>query len=143
MDNWTSTHDVAYCFLCVSFLADGSIEHGEMDAIRGNVKVLLPNLAPDQFIAAMDAAVRRFVGLGELEARHGQFDESLKGVKAALESADARFSFVKNLAYIARADGRILDTEVELIERAIAVLGMAEQIKLVRADTSLFVERTG
>ena len=43
MANWSQHHDLVYAFVCVSFLADGEVDESEKEAMRGNVKVMLPD----------------------------------------------------------------------------------------------------
>ena len=45
MANWSEHHDLVYAFVCVSFLADGEVDESEKEAMRGNVKVMLPNVS--------------------------------------------------------------------------------------------------
>ena len=138
---WSNTHDIAYCFMCVSFMADNSLDIKEIDAIRGNVEILLPDLPEAEFDAAMDEATTRFVKLKGEEARTAAYDECVARLVPMFKSDDERFTFIKNLAYIARADARIHDLEVALVERAVAALGMTEQITLDRQEKTLFVDR--
>ena len=44
MSDWTNSHDLVYAFVCVSFLADGDVDESEKEAMRGNVKVMLPDM---------------------------------------------------------------------------------------------------
>ena len=138
---WNHTHDIAYSFLCVAFMADGSIDDTELEAIRGNVKVLLPDMAPDTFDEAMRDAVAVFLELETDDNRKVKFDESLAALKTMFESADQRFNYIKNLAYIVRADEQIFITEVELVERAVAALDMDDEVTLEPKKFTLFVHR--
>ena len=49
MANWSQDHDLVYIFMCVSFLADGEVDDSEKEAMRGNVKVMLPNVSDDEY----------------------------------------------------------------------------------------------
>ena len=49
MANWSQHHDLVYAFVCVSFLADGEVEESEKEAMRGNVKVMLPDVSDEEY----------------------------------------------------------------------------------------------
>ena len=49
MSDWTNSHDLVYAFVCVSFLADGDVDESEKEAMRGNVKVMLPDMGDDEY----------------------------------------------------------------------------------------------
>ena len=49
MSDWTNSHDLVYAFVCVSFLADGEVDESEKEAMRGNVKVMLPDMGDDEY----------------------------------------------------------------------------------------------
>ena len=51
MANWTQHHDLVYAFVCVSFLADGEVDESEKEAMRGNVKVMLPDVSDEEYNA--------------------------------------------------------------------------------------------
>lgn len=138
---WSNTHDIAYSFLCVSFLADHSMSAQELDAISGNVKVLLPELPPGAFEAAMNESVDKFFERKGEDAKIELFEECLSRLGSELSSDDERFTFIKNLAYIARADKLILDKELELVERAVAALGMTDKLTLQRQEQTLLVNK--
>jgi uncharacterized membrane protein YebE (DUF533 family) len=53
-----------------------------------------------------------------------------------------RYKVVKNLAYIARADDFIHDNEMAMIETAVSALDMTGKVKLVKTDSTLFVDPT-
>ena len=64
MANWSQDHDLVYLFMCVSFLADGEVDDAEKEAMRGNVKVMLPNVSDDDYQTMEDAVLEKFVTLG-------------------------------------------------------------------------------
>ena len=49
MANWSQHHDLVYAFVCVSFLADGEVDESEKEAMRGNVKVMLPDVSDEEY----------------------------------------------------------------------------------------------
>ena len=49
MSDWTNSHDLVYAFVCVSFLADGEVDESEKEAMRGNVKVMVPDMGDDEY----------------------------------------------------------------------------------------------
>ena len=121
MANWSQNHDLVYAFVCVSFLADGEVDESEKEAMRGNVKVMLPNVSDDEYNQMEAEVIDKFIDLGDEDARMNQYGVSLEALKDVFTSDEDRYKVVKNLAYIARADDFIHENEVSLINRAIEV----------------------
>ena len=119
MANWSQNHDLVYAFVCVSFLADGEVDESEKEAMRGNVKVMLPNVSDDEYNQMEAEVIDKFIDLGDEDARMNQYGVSLEALKDVFTSDEDRYKVVKNLAYIARADDFIHEKEVTLINRAI------------------------
>ena len=142
MANWSQHHDLVYAFVCVSFLADGEVDESEKEAMRGNVKVMLPDVSDDAYNAMEAEVIDKFIDLGDEAARTNQYGESLKALKDMFPSDDDRYKVVKNLAYIARADDFIHDNEMAMIEQAVSTLDMTDKVKLVKTYSSLFVDPT-
>ena len=141
MANWSQDHDLVYLFMCVSFLADGEVDDAEKEAMRGNVKVMLPNVSDDDYQTMEDAVLEKFVALGSDDARKEQYKLSLEAVHKKYDGDDeSLFKVVKNLAYIARADDDIHENEVELIKTAVDVWDMNDKISLMNTGSSLFVD---
>ena len=141
MANWSQDHDLVYLFMCVSFLADGEVDDAEKEAMRGNVKVMLPNVSDDDYQTMEDAVLEKFVALGSDDARKEQYKLSLDAVHKKYDGNDeSLFKVVKNLAYIARADDDIHENEVELIKTAVDVWDMNDKISLMNTGSSLFVD---
>ena len=141
MANWSQDHDLVYLFMCVSFLADGEVDDTEKEAMRGNVKVMLPNVSNDEYQLMEDAVLEKFVSLGSDDARKEQYKVSLSAVHSKYDGDDMDlFKVVKNLAYIARADDDIHENEIELIETAVSEWNMKDKISLMNTGTSLFVD---
>ncbi len=115
MANWSQHHDLVYAFVCVSFLADGEVDESEKEAMRGNVKVMLPDLSDDAYNQIEAEVIDKFIDLGDEAARTGQYGNSLAALIALFTTDDDRYKVVKNLAYIARADDFIHDTELAMI----------------------------
>ena len=42
MSDWTNSHDLVYAFVCV-FFSRWTLDESEKEAMRGNVKVMLPD----------------------------------------------------------------------------------------------------
>tara|TARA_B100001029_G_scaffold179470_1_gene189111 strand:+ start:2030 stop:2464 length:435 start_codon:yes stop_codon:yes gene_type:complete len=144
MANWSEDHDLVYLFMCVSFLADGEVDDAEKEAMRGNVKVMLPNVSDDDYQTMEDAVLEKFVSLGSDDARKEQYKLSLGAVHSKYDGDDeSLFKVVKNLAYIARADDDIHENEVELIETAVNEWKMKDKISLMNTGSSLFVDYNG
>ena len=144
MANWSQDHDLVYLFMCVSFLADGEVDDAEKEAMRGNVKVMLPNVSDEDYQAMEDAVLEKFVSLGSDDARKEQYKVSLGAVHSKYDGGDEElFKVVKNLAYIARADDDIHENEVELIETAVSEWNMKDKISLMNTGWSLFVDYNG
>lgn len=144
MADWSQDHDLVYLFMCVSFLADGEVDDTEKEAMRGNVKIMLPNVSGDDYQVMEDAVMEKFVSLGNDDARKVQYGESLTAVKDKYAGNDEDlFKVVKNLAYVARADDDIHVNEVALIEQAVDSWGMNDKISLMNTGKSLFVDYTG
>ena len=142
MANWSQHHDLVYAFVCVSFLADGEVDESEKEAMRGNVKVMLPDVSDEQYNAMEAEVIDRFIDLGDQDSRMNQYGESLRSLKGMFTSDDDRYKVVKNLAYIARADDFIHDNEMAMVEQAVSELEMVDKVKLVKTDSTLFVDPT-
>ncbi len=142
MANWSQHHDLVYAFVCVSFLADGEVDESEKEAMRGNVKVMLPDVSDDAYNVMEAEVIDKFIDLGDEAARTNQYGASLEALKDMFTSDDDRYKVVKNLAYIARADDFIHDNEMAMIEQAVSALDMTDKVNLVKTDSSLFVDPT-
>ena len=142
MANWSQHHDLVYAFVCVSFLADGEVDESEKEAMRGNVKVMLPDLSDDAYNQIEAEVIDKFIDLGDEAARTGQYSNSLAALKDMFTTDEDRYKVVKNLAYIARADDFIHDNEMAMIETAVSALDMTDKVKLVKTDSTLFVDPT-
>jgi uncharacterized tellurite resistance protein B-like protein len=140
MANWTQHHDLVYAFVCVSFLADGEVDESEKEAMRGNVKVMLPDVSDDAYNAMEAEVIDKFIDLGDEAARTNQYGASLEALKGMFSSDEDRFKVVKNLAYIARADDFIHDNEMAMVEQAVSTLDMTDKVNLVKTDSTLFVD---
>ena len=143
MANWSQHHDLVYAFVCVSFLADGEVDESEKEAMRGNVKVMLPDVSDDAYNAMEAEVIDKFIDLGDEAARTNQYGASLEALKGMFSSDEDRFKVVKNLAYIARADDFIHDNEMAMVEQAVSTLEMTGKVKLVKTESTLFVDYTG
>ena len=142
MANWSQHHDLVYAFVCVSFLADGEVDESEKEAMRGNVKVMLPDVSDDAYNVMEAEVIDKFIDLGDEKARTNQYGASLEALKDMFTSDDDRYKVVKNLAYIARADDFIHDNEMAMIEKAVSTLDMTDKVNLVKTDSTLFVDPT-
>jgi len=140
MANWSEHHDLVYAFVCVSFLADGEVEESEKEAMRGNVKVMLPDVSDEEYNSMEAEVINKFIELGDENSRMGQYGTSLEALKGLFTSDDDRYKVVKNLAYIARADDFIHENEMAMVEQAVSGLDMTGKIKLVKTDSTLFVD---
>ena len=140
MANWTQHHDLVYAFVCVSFLADGEVDESEKEAMRGNVKVMLPDVSDEEYNAMEAEVINKFIELGDEGARMNQYGSSLEALKGLFTSDEDRYKAVKNLAYIARADDFIHDNEMAMVEQAVSGLDMTDKVKLVKTDSTLFVD---
>ena len=78
MANWTQHHDLVYAFVCVSFLADGEVDESEKEAMRGNVKVMLPDVSDEEYNAMEAEVINKFIELGDEETRMEQYGSSLE-----------------------------------------------------------------
>ena len=142
MANWSQHHDLVYAFVCVSFLADGEVDESEKEAMRGNVKVMLPDVSDEEYNSMEAEVINKFIELGDEGSRMGQYGTSLKALKGLFTSDEDRYKVVKNLAYIARADDFIHENEMAMVEQAVSGLDMTGKIKLVKTDSTLFVDPT-
>ena len=140
MANWTQNHDLVYAFVWVSFLADGEVDESEKEAMRGNVKVMLPEVSDDMYNAMEAEVIDKFIDLGDEATRMNQYGTSLESLKGMFSSDDDRFKVIKNLAYIARADDFIHDNEMAMIEQAVSILDMKDKVSLVKTESTLFVD---
>ena len=142
MANWSQNHDLIYAFVCVSFLADGEVDESEKEAMRGNVKVMLPNVSDDEYNQMEAEVIDKFIDLGDEDARMKQYGVSLDALKDVFTTDEDRYKVVKNLAYIARADDFIHENEMAMVEKAVRSLDMTDKVKLVKTDSTLFVDPT-
>ena len=142
MANWSQHHDLVYAFVCVSFLADGEVDESEKEAMRGNVKVMLPDVSDDEYNHMEAEVIDKFIDLGDEEARMNQYGVSLVALKDVFTSDEDRYKVVKNLAYIARADDFIHENEMAMVEKAVSSLDMVDKVNLVKTDSTLFVDPT-
>ena len=140
MANWSQNHDLVYAFVCVSFLADGEVDESEKEAMRGNVKVMLPNVSDDEYNHMEAEVIDKFIDLGDEESRMNQYGVSLEALKDVFTSDEDRYKVVKNLAYIARADDFIHENEMAMVEKAVSSLDMVDKVNLVKTDSTLFVD---
>ena len=140
MANWSEHHDLVYAFVCVSFLADGEVDEAEKEAMRGNVKFMLPSISDDEYNSIEAEVIDKFIELGGDSERMDQYGVSLESVKGMFTSDEDRFKVIKNLAYIARADEFIHENEMAMVEEAAETLDMADKINLVKTDSTLFVD---
>jgi len=143
MADWSQHHDLVYAFVCVSFLADGEVDESEKEAMRGNVKVMLPDVSDDDYNAIEAEVIDKFIDLGSEAARTEHYGSSIDSLKGLFTSDEDRFKVVKNLAYIARADEFIHDNEMAMVEQAVTGLDMTDKVKLVKTESTLFVDFTG
>ena len=142
MANWSQNHDLVYAFVCVSFLADGEVDESEKEAMRGNVKVMLPNVSDDEYNQMEAEVIDKFIDLGDEDTRMNQYGDSLEALKDVFTSDEDRYKVVKNLAYIARADDFIHENEMAMVEKAVSSLDMVDKVNLVKTDSTLFVDPT-
>ena len=142
MANWSQHHDLVYAFVCVSFLADGEVDESEKEAMRGNVKVMLPDVSDEEYNSMEAEVINKFIELGDESSRMDQYGASLETLKGLFTSDEDRYKVVKNLAYIARADDFIHENEMAMVEQAVSGLDMTDKVKLVKTDSTLFVDPT-
>ena len=133
---------MVYAFVCVSFLADGEVDESEKEAMRGNVKVMLPDVSDDEYNQMEAEVIDKFIDLGDEDSRMNQYGISLEALKDVFTSDEERYKVVKNLAYIARADDFIHENEMAMVEKAVSSLDMVEKVNLVKTDSTLFVDPT-
>ena len=143
MANWSQHHDLVYAFVCVSFLADGEVDESEKEAMRGNVKVMLPQVSDDAYNAIEAEVIDKFIDLGDESSRSAQYGTSLEALKELFPTDEDRFKVVKNLAYIARADAFIHENEMAMVEQAVSALDMTDKVNLVKTESTLFVDFKG
>ena len=110
--------------------------------MRGNVKVMLPNVSDDEYNQMEAEVIDKFIDLGDEDARMNQYGVSLVALKDVFTSDEDRYKVVKNLAYIARADDFIHENEMAMVEKAVSSLDMTDKVNLVKTDSTLFVDPT-
>ena len=94
MANWSQHHDLVYAFVCVSFLADGEVDESEKEAMRGNVKVMLPDVSDEEYNAMEAEVINKFIELGDEAARKEQYGVSISALKSLFTSDDDRYKVV-------------------------------------------------
>ena len=137
MANWSQHHDLVYAFVCVSFLADGEVEESEKEAMRGNVKVMLPDVSDEEYNSMEAEVINKFIELGDESSRMDQYGTSLEALKGLFTSDEDRYKVVKNLAYIARADDFIHENEVILVKQAIEKWDLDFKLKKPKSGRKL------
>ena len=142
MENLTQHHDLVYAFVCVSFLADGEVGEEEKEAMRGNVKVMLPDVSDEEYNAMEAEVISKFIDLGDEDTRMDQYGKSITALKGLYSTNEDRYKVIKNLAYIARADDFIHENEMAMVEKAVSSLDMVDKVNLVKTDSTLFVDPT-
>ena len=110
--------------------------------LRAHGTHLLRQIHPCQGNQIEAEVIDKFIDLGDEAARTGQYGNSLAALKDLFTTDDDRYKVVKNLAYIARADDFIHDNEMAMIETAVSALDMTGKVKLVKTDSTLFVDPT-
>ena len=143
MSDWNNNHDLVYVFICVSFLADGEVDESEKEAMRGNVKVVLPDMTDDEYNQIEAEVIDRFIELGDENARQDHYSTSLEKLKEMFSSDEDRYKVIKNLAYIARADQFIHENEMKMVEQAVSALDMIDKVNLVKTESTLFFDFKG
>ena len=116
------------------------MDESEKEAMRGNVKVMLPDMTDDDYNQVEAEVIDKFIELGDESARMAHYSSSLESLKEMFSSDEERFKLVKNLAYIARADQFIHENEMKMVEQAVSSLDMTEKVNLVKTESTLFVD---
>ena len=103
---------------------------------------MLPDVSDEEYNKMEAEVIDKFIELGDTDSRMSHYGESLNSLKGLFTSDDDRYKVVKNLAYIARADDFIHDNEMAMVEQAVSSLDMVDKVKLVKTDSTLFVDPT-
>ena len=111
--------------------------------MRGNVKVMLPEISDDQYYSIEVEVIDKFIDLGNESSRSAQYGTSLTALKELFPADEDRYKVVKNLAYIARADAFIHENEMTMVEQAVSALDMTDKVNLVKTGSMLFVDFKG
>ena len=123
--DWTVDHDILYSLLCISFFADQEIDESEKNAIFESYKIFVPDINNENFNRDFGMTTEKFIELKTEELRQGQFDDSLKKIKAKEEFDDKSLNTLINCYIdIANADDFIHENEVILIQHAIKIWGL-------------------
>ena len=93
-------------------------------------------------LSKLNECYDKAIELGDEDTRMEQYGSSLEALKGLFTSDEDRYKVVKNLAYIARADDFIHDNEMAMVEQAVSELEMVDKVKLVKTDSTLFVDPT-
>ena len=101
---------------------------------------MLPDVSDEEYNSMEAEVIYKFIELGDESSRMGQYGTSLEALKGLFTSDEDRYKVVKNLAYIARADDFIHENEMAMVEQAVSGLDMTGKIKLVKTDSTLFVD---
>ena len=103
---------------------------------------MLPDVSDEEYNSMEAEVINKFIELGDESSRMGQYGSSLEALKGLFTSDEDRYKVVKNLAYIARADDFIHENEMAMVEQAVSGLDMTDKVKLVKTDSTLFVDPT-
>ena len=103
---------------------------------------MLPDVSDEEYNSMEAEVINIFIELGDESSRMGQYGSSLEALKGLFTSDEDRYKVVKNLAYIARADDFIHENEMAMVEQAVSGLDMTDKVKLVKTDSTLFVDPT-
>ena len=109
-DSWGILHDLAFMYLVMAHATDRELTTEEVDTILQKLEDWQPNMTRGRILRIIDAAVERYAQVPAPSA----LDEAIASVKEHL-SRPQLLDVLEDLRQIADADGKVLESEEELL----------------------------
>jgi len=116
--SWSGLHDLTYVYVVFSKVTDKVLKQVEANIIIKSLQEWVPDLEQERAHSIFTEALKRYQSE---EDWHLSFLSSLQSVKDIL-SKEHILGIISDLVNIARSDGRIFDTEKQLIGEVACVL---------------------
>lgn len=118
-DGWSPLHDLALIYLHLAHRTDSDLDAREMEVISSMLNEWIPDVEEDRIRRVVQEAMHAYVQGPDKRL----FEDSLESLKNAVPKHQ-RGSIVGDLERIARADGKVLPEEQEVIDRLVRAWDM-------------------